>query len=98
MEALDPYKAPPKYLKDTFKEFHSLKKFEENPNIIDFSHPQSDKGCTELPADHYDLVFKNFLQLPSLPEEVLKKYDITDIPGTKIPLLYCHQNLFVQIQ
>ena len=97
LKQMDPYKAPPKYLKDAFKKFHSLKTFETpNLDIVDFHHePDGDK----LPGDCYDQVFNNFLRLPYSPgvKEPVKKCNIIDIPGRNIPLLIS-QNAFVQIQ
>jgi hypothetical protein len=97
LNQIDPYKAPPKYLKDAFKKFHFLKTFESpNLDIVDFRHePDGDK----LPGDRYDQVFNNFLRLPSSPgvKETVEKCNIIDIPGRNIPFLIS-RNAFVQIQ
>ena len=97
LKQMDPYKAPPKYLKDAFKKFHSLKTFESPKlDIVDFHHePDGDK----LPGDRYDQVFNNFLRLPSSPgvKESVKKCNVIGIPGRNIPFLVSG-NAFVQIQ
>jgi hypothetical protein len=82
MEALDPYKAPPKCLKDAYKRFHSLKVIEGTPEIIDFTCCEPKEACVEMPRGHYDEVFSNFLQSAYSGKEAVKRYN-TGIPGTR---------------